>query len=113
MHLSDEYVLNHHSLDAYLYMRFLKVLTLMAFVGAIITWPILFPVNATGGGGESGLDILSFSNIENDVRYFALLFVVLGVVFLGTGLLFDRARRRVAKTLDPVTGPGSDEGVQR
>ncbi|WP_277454766.1 DUF2157 domain-containing protein [Janibacter sp. DB-40] len=43
----------------------------------------------------------------------ALLFVVLGVVFLGTGLLFDRARRRVAKTLDPVTGPGSDEGVQR
>jgi signal recognition particle receptor subunit alpha len=71
MHLSDEYVLNHHSLDAYLYMRFLKVLTLMAFVGAIITWPILFPVNATGGGGESGLDILSFSNIENDVRYFA------------------------------------------
>ncbi|ENI11146.1 hypothetical protein COCC4DRAFT_122766 [Bipolaris maydis ATCC 48331] len=69
--LSDEYVLNHHSLDAYLYMRFLKVLTLMAFVGVIITWPVLFPVNATGGGGESGLDILSFSNIENEVRYFA------------------------------------------
>jgi hypothetical protein len=71
MHLSDEYVLNHHSLDAYLYMRFLKVLTLMAFVGAIITWPVLFPVNATGGGGQSGLDILSFSNINNEVRYFA------------------------------------------
>ncbi|KAI4926700.1 hypothetical protein J4E85_006995 [Alternaria conjuncta] len=71
MHISDDYVLNHHSLDAYLYMRFLKVLTLMAFVGAIITWPVLFPVNATGGGGESGLDIISFSNVENDVRYFA------------------------------------------
>ncbi|EUC35641.1 hypothetical protein COCCADRAFT_90306 [Bipolaris zeicola 26-R-13] len=69
--LSDEYVLNHHSLDAYLYMRFLKVLTLMAFVGAVITWPVLFPVNATGGGGESGLDILSFSNVENEARYFA------------------------------------------
>ncbi|EMD68988.1 hypothetical protein COCSADRAFT_77360 [Bipolaris sorokiniana ND90Pr] len=69
--LSDEYVLNHHSLDAYLYLRFLKVLTLMAFVGAIITWPVLFPVNATGGGGESGLDILSFSNVENEVHYFA------------------------------------------
>ncbi len=41
----------------------------------------------------------------------ALLFVVLGIVFLGTGLLFDRARRRVATTLDP--GPGTDEGVQR
>jgi hypothetical protein len=71
MHLSDEYVLNHHSLDAYLYMRFLKVLTLMTFVGAIITWPVLFPVNATGGGGQSGLDILSFSNVDSDVRYFA------------------------------------------
>jgi hypothetical protein len=43
----------------------------MAFVGAILTWPVLFPVNATGGGGESGLNILSFSNVENQVRYFA------------------------------------------
>lgn len=42
----------------------------------------------------------------------ALLFVVLGIVFLGTGLLFDRARRRVARTLDP-TAPASDEGAQR
>jgi hypothetical protein len=52
-------------------MRFLKMLTVMAFVGAIITWPILFPVNATGGGGESGLDILSFSNVQDPTRYFA------------------------------------------
>jgi signal recognition particle receptor subunit alpha len=69
--MSDEYILNHHSLDAYLYIRFLKMLTLMAFVGAILTWPILFPVNATGGGGQSGLDILSFSNVDNPARYFA------------------------------------------
>jgi len=71
MGMSDIYVLNHHSLDGYLYMRFLKMLTLMAFVGAIITWPVLFPVNATGGGGESGLDILSFSNVSSPARYFA------------------------------------------
>ncbi|KAF3005196.1 hypothetical protein E8E13_010771 [Curvularia kusanoi] len=71
--LRDDYILNHRSLDAYLYVRFLKMLTLMAFVGALITWPILFPVNATGGGGESGLNILSFSNISgaNPPRYFA------------------------------------------
>ncbi|NYF97373.1 DUF2157 domain-containing protein [Janibacter cremeus] len=43
----------------------------------------------------------------------ALLFVVLGIVFLGTGLLVERARRRVAATLDPATGEGCDEGVQR
>jgi len=71
MGMSDIYVLNHHSLDGYLYMRFLKMLTLMAFVGAIITWPVLFPVNATGGGGESRLDILSFSNRCSPARYFA------------------------------------------
>ena len=35
----------------------------------------------------------------------AWLFVVLGVIFLGTGLLFDRARRRVEQAID-VTGAG-------
>jgi hypothetical protein len=79
--LSDEHVLNHHSLDAYLYIRFLKMLTIMAFGGAVITWPVLFPVNATGGGGESGLDILSFSNIESPTRYFA--HAIMAWVFFG------------------------------
>ncbi|KAF9701399.1 hypothetical protein EKO04_000452 [Ascochyta lentis] len=81
--LSDEYVLNHHSLDAYLYIRFLKMLTLMSFVGAIITWPVLFPVNATGGGGGTGLDILSFSNVSdsNTARYFA--HAVMAWIFFG------------------------------
>jgi len=81
--MSDDYVLNHHSLDAYLYIRFLKMLTLMAFVGAILTWPVLFPVNATGGAGQSGLDILSFSNVSdsNPARYFA--HAVMAWVFFG------------------------------
>jgi hypothetical protein len=73
--ISDEHVLNHHSMDAYLYMRFIKMLCKMAFVGALITWPILFPVNATGEGGESGLDILSFSNVNSPNRYFAHAFM--------------------------------------
>lgn len=47
------------------------MLTVITMVGALITWPVLFPVNATGGGGESGLDILSFSNVQNPTRYFA------------------------------------------
>jgi len=79
--LSDEHVLNHHSLDAYLYIRFLKMLTIMAFGGAVITWPVLLPINATGGGGESGLDILSFSNVENPTRYFA--HAIMAWVFFG------------------------------
>ncbi|CAI6336929.1 unnamed protein product [Periconia digitata] len=79
--ISDEYILNHHSLDGYLYVRFFKMLVFMSFGGCIITWPVLFPVNATGGGGESGLDILSFSNVNNPTRYFA--HALIGWVFFG------------------------------
>jgi hypothetical protein len=57
------------------------MLTLMAFVGAIVTWPVLFPVNATGGGGESGLNILSFSNVSNQARYFA--HAIIAWIFFG------------------------------
>ncbi|MBS2939430.1 DUF2157 domain-containing protein [Nocardioides sp. J2M5] len=35
----------------------------------------------------------------------AWLFVVLGTVFLGTGFLFDRARRELTQALDPDTDP--------
>ena len=69
----DEYILNHQSLDGYLYLRFLKLITILCFAGACLTWPILFPVNATGGGGQKELDILSFSNITSSQknRYYA------------------------------------------
>jgi hypothetical protein len=70
-HINDEYILNHHSLDAYLFVRFFKTIVFMSFVGCLITWPVLFPVNATDGGGESGFDILSFSNVDDPTRYFA------------------------------------------
>lgn len=75
--LPDTYVLQHHSMDAYLLLRFLKLSSMLLFVGCCITWPILFPVNATGGGSGSQLDILSISNVgENGyARYFAHCFV--------------------------------------
>lgn len=78
--LPDLYALQHQSLDAYLFLRFLRMTVIITFVGCCITWPILFPVNATGGNGESGLDILSYSNVNSSTfqkryRYFAHLFV--------------------------------------
>ena len=42
----------------------------------------------------------------------AWLFVVLGTVFLGTGLLFDRARRELTQALDSGT-PAGTEGAAR
>lgn len=74
--LPDTYVLQHHSLDAYLVLRYLKLITVICFVGCLITWPILFPVNATGGGGKQQLDMLSFSNIALPFsRFYAHTFV--------------------------------------
>ncbi len=74
--IQDEYVLTHQSLDGYLYLRFLKMVTLICFVGCCITFPVLFPVNATGDGQQKQLDLLSFSNIGSDQknRYYAHVF---------------------------------------
>ncbi|KAL3420550.1 DUF221 domain-containing protein [Phlyctema vagabunda] len=73
--IHDTYVLQHQSLDGYLYLRFLKMITFICFAGCCITWPVLFPVNATGGAGQTQLDLLSFSNVANKKRYYAHTFV--------------------------------------
>jgi hypothetical protein len=82
----DVYALQHQSLDAYLFLRFLKMTVVIMFVGACITWPICFPVNITGGAGQVQLNMLSMSNIDKNAkggkyRYFAPLFA--GWLFFG------------------------------
>ncbi|KAK4163183.1 hypothetical protein QBC43DRAFT_290148 [Cladorrhinum sp. PSN259] len=72
--IPDVYALQHQSLDAYLYIRFLRMALVLCFVGCLITWPILFPVNATGGNGQAQLNILSYANINQKTqknRYYA------------------------------------------
>ncbi|TKA70208.1 hypothetical protein B0A49_04808 [Cryomyces minteri] len=70
--LPDTYVLNHHSLDGFLFLRLLKISVVTCFVGCLITWPVLFPVNATGGGGQTQFDLLTMGNVTNSYyRYFA------------------------------------------
>lgn len=72
----DIYALQHQSLDAYLFLRFLKMCMVIMFVGCCITWPICFPVYITGANNKVQLDMLSMSNIDKDhtggkYRYFA------------------------------------------
>ncbi|KAK7729380.1 phosphate metabolism protein 7 [Cytospora paraplurivora] len=69
--LDDKFVLEHSSLDAYLYLRFLKTIVLVCSVGVCITWPILMPVVATGGGDASQLDRLGFGNVRRKDRLYA------------------------------------------
>ncbi|KAK3390278.1 hypothetical protein B0H63DRAFT_110457 [Podospora didyma] len=75
--IPDVYALQHQSLDAYLYLRFLRIAMILCFVGCCITWPILFPVNSTGTGGKAQLEILTYGNIGTDQkpRYYAHVFV--------------------------------------
>lgn len=89
----DTYVLNHHTLDGYLLLRFLKMAVVSCLVGMAITWPVLFPINATGDAGKSQLDILSMSNIKNSTyRYFG--HVACAYVFYGF-LLFMITRESI------------------
>lgn len=46
-----------------------------------ITWPILFPVNATGGGSAKQLDRIGFGNIHDKTRLYA--HAAVAWVFLG------------------------------
>ncbi|KAJ5951839.1 uncharacterized protein N7479_010252 [Penicillium vulpinum] len=75
--LPDTYVLQHHSMDAYLMLRFLKLCSMILFVGCCITFPILWPVNATGGGRQIQLNQVTISNIHESQygRYYAHCFI--------------------------------------
>lgn len=90
--LNDKFVLEHSSLDAYLYLRFLRTVIFICFVGVCITWPILFPVNATGGGSASELDRLGFGNVHYKDRLYA--HAIIAWVFFGF-VLFVIARERI------------------
>ncbi|PHH62721.1 hypothetical protein CDD81_6790 [Ophiocordyceps australis] len=76
--IPDSEALRSQGLDSYLFLRYLRVAMIISFVSLCITWPILFPVNATGKGGQSQLEILSYSNVSVDKspnRFFAHVFV--------------------------------------
>ena len=84
--IPDEFVLQHNSLDGYFLLRYIKLSIMICFVGCCISWPILFPVNATGGGSEKQLNVLSFSNVRAEsqvakLRYLAHTFVAW--IFIG------------------------------
>lgn len=76
--IPDSLALQTQSLDSYLYLRYIRMTVIICFVGVCITWPVLFPINITGGGGQEQLDILSYANINPDTqgnRYYAHAFV--------------------------------------
>lgn len=87
--IPDEYVLKHNSLDGYFLLRYIKISIVITGVGCLLTWPVLFPVNATGGGGEKQLNIITWSNISAEgqvpkLRYLAhvlITWIYVGFIF--------------------------------
>lgn len=76
--IPDVYVLNHHSLDGYFFLRFFKMLVVICLIGWPLTWIILMPVYATSGSNASQFDRLSYSNVDSSrhaSRYYATVFV--------------------------------------
>lgn len=57
--IEDNHVLHHSSLDGYLFLRFLRVLSATCLTGCLITWPVLFPIHATGGNNNNQLGMSS------------------------------------------------------
>ncbi|KAF2873533.1 hypothetical protein BDV95DRAFT_567216 [Massariosphaeria phaeospora] len=83
--IDDKYILDHQSIDGYLFVRFFKVLVGISLMGCLITWPVLFPINITGGGINQQLDKLSMSNVVDFKRYYAhalVSFLFLGLVMV-------------------------------
>ena len=85
----DTVVLNTQTLDSFLFLRLLKMAVATCLVGICITWPVLFPVNATGPGQKQQLDILSMSNatIEGNKTSYFRFFAHAGCAWLFFGFI--------------------------
>lgn len=94
MQIPDEFVLKHNSLDGYFLLRYIKISIVLTFVGCLITWPVLFPVNATGGGDQKQLNIITFANVSvkgqvQKLRYLAHV----GVTYIYIAFVFFMVTR--------------------
>lgn len=89
--LDDIFVLRHHSFDAFLYLRFFRMIILICGMGCLLTWPILLPVNARGGGSGQQLDKLAFGNVAQPRKCWA--HAIVAILFLSFVMLIVNRER--------------------
>lgn len=73
--IPDTYVLNNCTIDGFFFIRYLKVIRNICFVGCLLCYTILFPINATGGKHLSQLSALTIGNVADPNKMYAHLFV--------------------------------------
>jgi len=67
------------------------MLIIIAAVGCALTWPILFPLNATGGGAGQELDRIAFGNVANSTYCWG--HAIVAIVFLSFIMLIVNRER--------------------
>lgn len=70
----SSFIIQQAGIDGYFFLRYMWLWAKIGFISGLIIWPILFSVNATGGGHKTGFDIISYSNNIHKWRVFANLF---------------------------------------
>lgn len=65
------YIILQAGLDGYFFLRYIGVIMLVSVGSLVVIFPVLFPLNATDSGGQTGLDRLSYSNIRDRNRTYA------------------------------------------
>lgn len=89
--LDDKFVLRHHSFDAFLFLRFFRMLILISLTGCALTWPILFPLYATGGGNAQQLDRIAYGNVAKESYCWGI--AIVAIVFLSFVMLIINRER--------------------
>ncbi|VEU23211.1 DEKNAAC104328 [Brettanomyces naardenensis] len=80
----EPYTIEKVGVDGYFFLRYLKIFIIIGILSGLILWPVLFAVNATGGGTSNGFDVISYSHNTHKWRVFADVFC--SWVFFGTVL---------------------------
>lgn len=76
----NEEILDHQNLDGYLFIRFMKTITLISFAGLCFTVPLMI-INYMGGGKKTELASLTLSNVKKPILYY--FHCLISVVFFG------------------------------
>jgi len=69
-------------LDAFFFLRFLRMMLKIFFPAALVVIPILLPLNKTGGGGGKGLDEYIISNIGEEQGNRLWAHCILAIIFI-------------------------------
>ncbi|OBA19558.1 DUF221-domain-containing protein [Metschnikowia bicuspidata var. bicuspidata NRRL YB-4993] len=71
----QSYLIQQTGPDGYFFLRYLLEFCFVCLLGCFITWPVLFPVDATNSNGNQQLDMLTYGNVKDKWRYFAHVFI--------------------------------------